>query len=73
MRVDIVTFAIIQKKKMCNCIELCNKIKPQAIECEQLCEKNIINVVEDENDENFDNFHECNNTPLDLVVGPFWN
>jgi len=39
---------------MCNCIELCNKIKPQAIECEHLCEKNIINVVEDENDENFD-------------------
>jgi len=58
---------------MCNCIELSNKIKPQTIECEHLCEENIINVVEDENGENFDNFHECNNTPLDLVVGPFSN
>ncbi len=37
---------------MCNCIELFNKTKPQAIECEHLSEENIINVVEDEKDEN---------------------
>jgi hypothetical protein len=56
---------------MCNCIELFNKTKPQAIECEHLSEENIINVVEDEKDENSNNFHECNNTPFDVVVGPF--
>jgi len=37
---------------MCNCIELFNKIKLQTIECEHLCEENIINVVEDDIDEN---------------------